>query len=82
MQIQNRASLALPELDNFRSVSKTGNKVKRSRSVNLRRALDFDMTRVGYIKDGQLSAVVLFDVKMRSTVECFVEEHRLACLPR
>jgi hypothetical protein len=55
-QIQNRASLALPEPnhDNFCSVSKSGNKVKRTRSVNLQRALTLNMARVSYIKDSPL----------------------------
>jgi hypothetical protein len=33
-------------------------------------------------KDGQPGTLVLFDIKKRSAVDCIVQEHRFACLPR
>jgi hypothetical protein len=82
MQIQNAASLALPEPDNFGPASKPGDKVERPRSVKLHPARGLDMAWVSYIKDRQSRALILFDIKQRSAVNCIAQEHRLAFLPR
>src|ERR1700675_681215 len=40
------------------------------------------MAWVSHIKDGQPRALVLFDVQKCSAVQCIIEKHRLAALPR
>src|ERR1700691_3683362 len=82
MQIQHRVYLALPKPDEFRALSKSGNKVKRSSSVKLHRAPSSDMARVGDVEDRQLVSVVVFDIQKRSAVHRVVEEHGFASLPR
>src|SRR5258708_20736497 len=69
-KVQHRPSLAMPEPNQFCIVSKGGDKVERAGSVDARRALLFDMGRVSHIKDGQLGAVVLFDIEKRSAISC------------
>jgi hypothetical protein len=39
------------------------------------------MRRVGHIKDGQPSAMVLLDAEMRFAIPCIVQQHRLAGHP-
>src|ERR1700757_1210278 len=76
-QVQNRVSLAVPESNEFCVVSKGSDKVERAGSINLGRALLLNMSWICHIKDGQPSAMVLFDIENGSAVSRCVERHRL-----
>ena len=81
MQIQHRVFFALPEPDQLRLLSESGHEVKRSGSVELRRALAFDVTRIGDVEHVQTGALLVFDIQQRSGIHCLMQEHRYAAAP-
>src|SRR5580692_576115 len=72
----------MPEPYKFSLIANGGNKVKRSRCVKLHGARAFDMAWVSHIQYGQPRALVLFDIQKCSAVQCIIEKHRFAALPR